>query len=85
MVNGKPVCDDNWGIEEVKRLKESKNKSNLTSTGDCGLQSAWLGSSHESHKAVRVWHRQRNVTNKQKPKEKVILIFIKSDLQLCDG
>ena len=24
MVNGKPVCDDNWGIEEVKRLKESK-------------------------------------------------------------
>ena len=34
MVNGKPVCDDNWGIEEVKRLKESKNKSslNLTST-----------------------------------------------------
>ena len=32
MVGGKPVCDDNWGMEEVHETKKTKDKDKPQAT-----------------------------------------------------
>ena len=34
MVGGKPVCDDNWGMEEVHETKKNKRQRQTTSNKD---------------------------------------------------
>ena len=57
MVGGKPVCDDNWGMEEVKMLQKTF-PMHLNVLGNSGVQSVRLGSCNETHKRVSVWQRQ---------------------------